>query len=168
MIIYLIGLPGAGKTTFGKKIAERLHAKFIDLDHEIINIEKKEISEIFKIEGEESFRLKEAQTLKKIKDSSSKTVVSCGGGTPCFNDNMDTINDLGISIYLEVPEEILVARLKGATTSRPLLQHKLEEELLQTLRHHLETRKPHYRRATLVFSGASITTDLLLEALHAL
>ncbi len=116
--IYLIGLPGAGKSTIGEFIANELNWKFIDLDAQIEEAEGKEISEIFEQEGEEYFRAIERNELRAL--ISRKVVISAGGGTPCYHSNMDWINGNGFSIFLNPPKEVLIERLKN-TTHRPLI-----------------------------------------------
>jgi len=161
--IFLLGLPASGKSTLGKALAQELERPFIDTDQMIEQQQQMTISRIFEDYGEVAFRQLECQLLDNL--PSEFTVVATGGGLPCFGSNMDSLKQSGVTIYLEVPEEILVQRLKGETSKRPLLQNKSDEELLQTLRQHLEKRKPYYRRADLIFSGANISTQLLVERL---
>lgn len=162
--IFLLGLPGSGKSTLGLGLAENLGRNFIDTDQLIEEQQQLTISQIFKEFGESEFRKLESQLLQQLPSRAS--IIATGGGLPCFNDNMSTINEIGTSVYLEVPEEVLVSRLLDHTTGRPLLQNQSEAELLQTLRQHLEKRKPYYRRATLVVSGVDITSELILNALQ--
>ena len=162
--IFLLGLPGSGKSTLGLELAQKLQRTFIDTDLLIEEQQQLSISQIFEEYGESAFRQLESQLLDKLPQEAS--IIATGGGLPCFNDNMSTINAIGTSIYLEVPEEVLVNRLIDQTAARPLLQNQTEAELMQTLRRHLEKRKPYYRRATLVVSGVDITSELILSALQ--
>lgn len=161
--LFLLGLPGCGKSTLGKALAQELNRPFLDTDQMIEQQQQLSIASIFKDYGELAFRQLECQLLENLPTES--TVVATGGGLPCFGSNMDTLKQSGVTLYLEVPEEVLVERLQGETHKRPLLQNKSKEELLQTLRQHLEKRKPYYRRADLIFSGANISTQLLIERL---
>ena len=166
--IYVIGMPGSGKTTLGKALARELNRPFTDLDQAIEQAEQQSIRDIFRNQGEQTFRQLETRYLQQISSLQQLQVISTGGGTPCFHDNMDYINEMGISVYLEVPEEILAARLLAGPQDRPLLQGKKGEELLEFLGELLNQRKPYYRRATLVLSGIEINASHILESLQTL
>lgn len=161
----MVGMPGSGKSTMGRALALALKSAFIDLDEYIEKQERESISNLFSSRGESVFRELEAQYLRNFHSGQDKTIVATGGGTPCFMDNMDYINESGISIYLEVPTEILVKRLIRNSSGRPLLAEKSETELLAYLNDLHTKRKPYYSRATLGFSGESITTYQILEGL---
>ncbi len=165
MNIYLVGMPGSGKTTLARSLADELGRKFVDLDEVIQLVEQKTITEIFTEFGEDRFREMEAKHLRSSSRKMDTIVMATGGGTPCYHDNMDYINKQGISVYLEVPEEILTQRLLRGPQNRPLLQGKSETELLSYLGDQLAKRKPYYRRATLVLSGIEINAPLILESL---
>src|SRR5687768_6326889 len=109
--IILVGFMGSGKTTLGKLLAEELKYTFIDSDHYIESLEKKMISEIFKDHGELYFRKKEKEFLLHAK-LLDKCVISTGAGLPTIGDNMQQLNDLGMTIWLDVDEHVLVERLK--------------------------------------------------------
>ena len=112
MKIYLIGLPGSGKTTLGKPLAAYLRYRFIDLDREIIQQENKTIPEIFSTSGEAYFREVESALLKKWASSPDPFVMGTGGGAPCFHNGIDIINSSGTSVFLNAPLHALVDRLK--------------------------------------------------------
>ena len=97
--IFLVGLPGSGKSTFGKSLAKALKKEFIDLDAEITTSEKKSIPEIFNKEGEEQFRIKEQQNLHLVVENSSQFLLATGGGAPCFFDNMEYMKSNGYVIF---------------------------------------------------------------------
>jgi shikimate kinase len=101
MLIFLIGFMGSGKTSIGKKLAKKMKYAFLDLDQEIEKQENLSISEIFEIHGEDYFRVLEKKVLVDLTQLSN-TVVSCGGGTPCHYNNIELINNAGISIYLQL------------------------------------------------------------------
>lgn len=163
--IYLVGMPGSGKTTLARSLADELGRKFVDLDEVIQLVEQKAITEIFTEFGEDRFREMEAKHLRSGASEMGTMVMATGGGTPCYHENMDYINKQGISIYLEVPEEILTQRLLRGPQNRPLLQGKSETELLSFLSDQLAKRKPYYRRATLVLSGVEMNVRQILESL---
>ncbi len=163
--IYLVGMPGSGKTTLARSLADELERKFVDLDEVIQLVEEKTINEIFTEFGEDRFREMEARYLRSCSSQVDTMVMATGGGTPCYHDNMDFINKQGISIYLEVPEEILIERLLKGPQNRPLLRGKSETELLSYLGDLLAKRKPYYRRATLVISGIEMNARQILGSL---
>lgn len=146
MKIYLLGYMGSGKSTVGKKLSERSKLDFIDFDTYIEKGSGKTIAEIFELEGEEKFRQLEHDYLKKILDI-KHAVISLGGGTPCFNNNIDLINENGTSIYIETNVESLVARLLKAKRKRPLIKGMNEVDLKFFIEANLEKRNPVYRQA---------------------
>jgi len=135
MKIYLVGMPGSGKTTLGKKLAEKLILPFVDLDVEIENREGKTITNIFAQQGEDYFRLVESTLLREWAASSQSFVMATGGGAPCFHNGMNVINESGLSVFLDLDIVALVKRLKSAN-DRPLLGTDLteKEEKLRKLR----------------------------------
>ena len=163
MKIFLIGMPGSGKTTLAKQVAEEMNLPLVDLDHEIENHERKTISEIFNQQGEDHFRQVESTLLKHWAASEKSFVMSTGGGAPCFFKGIDTINEMGISVFLDVPVSKLIERV-SKKSGRPLLQasdvHELEEKL-QTMR---EKRLRFYRQAHITLTEP--TTANLLKALQ--
>ena len=165
MRIYLIGYMGCGKTTLGRKLASRLGVSFIDMDSYIQNRYFKTVTDIFKDEGEEGFRRKENTCLIEISEMEN-VVVSTGGGTPCFYDNIDLMNHTGISIFLDVKPEILAARLNNSHTARPLIQQKKGEELIIHINNMLQERLPYYNKASFRFAGDNITVDEIMQKLN--
>ncbi|MEO7311568.1 MAG: shikimate kinase [Chitinophagaceae bacterium] len=121
--IYLIGLMGSGKSYWGRQLAFHFHYPFLDLDKGIEMAEKRTISDIFEKDGEKAFREKERQTLHQLTKDYSKFVMSCGGGTPCFFDNMEWMTSTGTVIWLKPPMEVLAERLITAKDKRPLIRH---------------------------------------------
>ena len=109
--IYLIGYMGSGKSTAGEQLASKLNYQFIDLDKLIVSEYGQTIPQIFAEKGEASFRAMENNLLKKVIQKSN-TVVSCGGGTPCYYDNIDLMNNTGITVYLKMSVDALASRLK--------------------------------------------------------
>ncbi len=164
MLIYLLGLMGSGKTTIGKKLAKKLAYQFVDLDD---LIEKKigiSIANYFEKFGEESFRLIEQQTLRETLELNN-TIVSTGGGTPCFFSNMEEINRIGISFYLKTDVDLLISRLKGATDQRPLLKNMNSEELKKYLTNLSIKREPFYQKANFVVDAKDLTVEKMLVKL---
>ena len=156
---------GCGKSTVGKKLARKLNFKFIDIDTEIEKNQGKSIAEIFKIEGETEFRNLERNFLIDT-FTLDNVVVSCGGGLPCFFDNMDLINTHGISVYLKMSPKSLHNRLIPAKTTRPLLQNKTDEEILPFIEETLALREQFYNKAQFVVKGENLDVFALIELLN--
>lgn len=151
--IFLIGYMGAGKTTIGQQLAERLGYKFLDMDHVIEEKMQRSVSQIFSEKGEEEFRRLERECLEEI-STEQNVVVATGGGAPCFYDNMERMNAYGLTVYLCLSPEQLQERLElSHKNKRPLLAQREGEELLDFIRQNLSEREPFYRKAALVVSG---------------
>lgn len=148
--IYLIGYMGTGKTTLGKELAKSFEVEFIDLDHYIQENQQKTIAEIFEEGGEAGFREIENQALKSI-STTENVIISTGGGTPCFFDNMEYMNKTGTTIYLRATAEALCERLNICKEKRPLIKDKNEEELYLFVKENLTKREPHYLKADIIF-----------------
>ncbi|MBN2683243.1 MAG: shikimate kinase [Bacteroidales bacterium] len=155
MKIFLIGFMGSGKTTTGKKLAKILNFDFYDLDQMIEQDENKTIDSIFEEDGEEKFRWLERNALKKSIITLSNSIISTGGGTPCFVNNMDLMNKSGITVYLELDEKSILNRLLFAKESRPLIKKLSEDELRIFISEQLSIRKPFYQRSKITFSALS-------------
>lgn len=162
MLIFLIGFMGSGKTTAGKLLAGRLDYEFVDLDVLIEEREKMAITRIFALKGEEYFRKVENQVLKTLLDS-WWTVVACGGGTPCFYDNMQKMKSAGLTIYLRVSTDVLASRLSGKDSSRPLVAGMKGEELRSHLKKLLSGREGWYRQSHIIFPADRFDIEDLLE-----
>ena len=150
--ILLIGYMGAGKTTLGRALAQALDLQFIDLDQYIEERFRKTISQIFSEKGEEEFRLIEQRMLHEVAEFEN-VVISTGGGTPCFFDNIDYMNAQGLTVYLEVPLERLYTRLSIARNKRPLIKDKNDEELRRFIAEQTAKRHPYYSKATHTFAS---------------
>ncbi|MBQ8520857.1 MAG: shikimate kinase [Bacteroides sp.] len=148
--IYLIGYMGAGKTTLGKAFARDLGLTFIDLDWYIEERYHKTVQQIFAERSEEGFRDLERRMLHEVSEFED-VVISAGGGTPCFFDNMEYMNSHGDTVFLEAGEEVLFRRLKIAKQQRPLLAQKSDEELKAFIHDALRKRMPHYSKARHTF-----------------
>ncbi len=143
---------GAGKTTLGKAFAHAVGMQFVDLDWYIEQRFCKSISQLFSQRGEEAFRKIEQNMLHEVAQFED-VVISTGGGTPCFFDNMDYMNEHGQTVFLDVDTEVLFKRLRIAKQQRPILQGKDDEELKNFIQQALVARLPHYRKATYCFDG---------------
>ncbi|HIZ01251.1 MAG TPA: shikimate kinase [Candidatus Bacteroides merdipullorum] len=153
--IFLTGYMGAGKTTLGKAFARELGLSFVDLDWYIEERFHQTISQLFAERGEDGFRRLERNMLHEVGDFEN-VVVSTGGGTPCFFDNMDYMNAQGQTVFLDVDEETLFRRLRVATAQRPILRGKSETELRVFIREALAKRMPYYAQARYRFDGSRL------------
>ena len=164
-MVYLIGFMGAGKTTISKLLANKFQLPFYDTDQEIEKNEKRSISDIFKKEGELYFRMLETEILKSINQNS---IISCGGGLPIYNNNMELINSKGISIYLKASVNFLFDRLKKEKKSRPLINNKTDEELEFYIKNELQNRKPFYKLASHTLLVDNKSNDDILREINTL
>lgn len=164
MKLFLIGYMGAGKTTLGKPLAEKLNLPFIDMDAMLEEREGKSITRLFEELGENGFRKKERDVLQ-TSVFPENFVMSTGGGAPCFFDNMDWMNRQGITMYLRARPEEIARRLEDERTKRPLLRSIKKDELAQVIRQRITAREKFYMRAEIVIENSNLTVDLLLEAL---
>ncbi len=137
---------GAGKTTVGKALAKALNLQFYDLDWYIESRQHKTVPQIFAERGEEGFRKIEHNMLHEVAEFED-VVISCGGGTPCFFDNMDYMNAQGDVVYLKAAPEVLYRHLLMGKTERPLLKGKSPEELISFITEQLAKREPFYNKA---------------------
>ena len=154
-------MPGSGKSTTGKLLAEKLDYAFIDLDSEIEKINGKSIKQVFEEEGEEKFRLAEHESLVKIIGETRKNaVISLGGGTIVYHNNLDLIINVGKLIYLEVKSQILVERLKNETANRPLFNASDPELKINLL---LSLREQFYKQAHMTVDANSSAEDTVLK-----
>lgn len=149
--IILIGYMGVGKTTIGRSLAKQLGLQFYDLDDYIQGRYHKTIPEIFAMEGEDGFRRIEQRMLHEVCEFED-VLLSCGGGTPCFFDNMAYMNRQGITIYLKACPDVLYKHLAMCKTPRPLIAGKSKEELLDFITKSLEEREPFYAQAHCIYS----------------
>ena len=148
--IYLVGYMAAGKTTVGRLLAERAGWRFVDLDDAFLQIHGYTPAEYIREYGVEAFRKKEKYVLEDIADMSpyEQVVYATGGGYPCWEDNMECLNELGTSVYLRWRAEDLAQRLMLTDLDeRPVLKGRTEQELTDFIRPQLEARHPYYMQA---------------------
>lgn len=156
----------SGKSTIGRILAKNLNYSFVDLDDFIEEREKMSVSDIFKSKGEIHFRKKESQYLNELLEISEKVVLSLGGGTPCYHNNMDVIlkaNNVK-SIYLKASIKTLIKRLKNEKNKRPLVSHlETEEALAEFIGKHLFERRQFYNLANVLISTDDKTEKKIVE-----
>ena len=161
MKVYLVGMPGAGKSTLGKQLASALDLPFYDLDEELVGREGRTIPEIFAQSGEDHFRQLESAMLREFAGNNDSFVLATGGGAPCFFGNMEILKSTGLTIYLKVSLRILAQRLQHSR-GRPLLETAEDRESrLSTL---LEKRQPVYEKAAIIVTDPDVKK--VIDAIH--
>jgi len=164
MKIFLIGFMGSGKTTIGKRLAERIGFDFVDTDHFIEMQQGLSVTEIFARHGEPAFREMERNVLSEMLNL-DYAVVSTGGGMPCHGNNMDVMLSGGKVVYLKTSPQALARRLLRSHTERPLIKGKSETELQQYITTKLTEREPFYNRAHIIMETENISIEELLQSL---
>jgi shikimate kinase len=155
---------GSGKSTAGKKLASLMGWTFTDLDKSIGDFAGKSIPEIFEQHGEEYFRKIESELLRNIK-AHTNTVISTGGGAPCYDDNMDFMLDTGLTIYLKLTPLQLRSRLTGSNDDRPLIKGLGPEELLSYIEKKLSEREEVYSRSEIIVDGFDLDINALIYSI---
>lgn len=153
--VFLIGFMGCGKSTLGRHLAQALGWDFIDLDNYFENKFKTTVSLFFAEFGEDGFRDAERSALYDLK-SKTKAVVATGGGAPCFFDNIDFMNEHGVTIYMKTSPEVLAQRLSNSRNVRPLVKGKSGDELIRFIKEKLNSRETYYNKAQ-VIADAEVT-----------
>ena len=161
-LVFLVGFMGCGKTSWGRKLAAGLGYDFLDLDHALEARVGMTIAEYFSTHGEPEFRKLESEMLKTT-DYPANTIVSTGGGLPCFFDHMDWMNAQGQTLYIQLSPKALASRLENAKTPRPVLQGKKGEELVAFIEHKLAEREQFYLQATHHVSGIDMSVEGLKD-----
>lgn len=163
MKIFLIGFMGSGKTHRGRELSQKLNLPFFDLDEQVVNSENKSINEIFEQDGEEYFRLKEKEVLHIITESHSSFVMACGGGSPCYFNNIEYMNQSGTTVWLNTPIPVLYERLAKERNKRPLLKNLSDEQLRAFIIKKFSDRKIYYEQADVFVEDENIGLDQFIE-----
>lgn len=178
-LIFLIGFMGSGKSHEGALLAQKLSIPFIDLDNWIEEQEGKTISELFKTEGENYFRSVEANALQQaarnllaqseteVGGNLFSAVIATGGGTPCFHGNMDWMNEHGITVWFNLPIQVLANRLSQEKSKRPLIAGLTNEEMYQLIATKIEERNPYYSKAKIIINDLIDTSTLTQKITNA-
>lgn len=156
--LFIIGYMGCGKTTFGQALSRATGKDFIDLDDYIESKVGKTIKQIFELSGEEGFRKIEKSALVDV-SGKKDVIIACGGGTPCFYDNIDVINGNGVSVWLDASVDVLYRRLTEEKEKRPLIEKLKGEELKEKIRNQLSQRMPFYSRALIKWDGELLENE---------
>lgn len=165
--IFLMGMPGSGKTTVGKRLSKSLGYHFIDLDQFIEKRENCSINDIFRHQGESYFRNAESEALKVISTENAKAVISLGGGTPCFNNNIEFLLSIGLCIYIKASDKLLLNRLENAKSQRPLFWGLTKQEIENKLQQMINSRAPFYEKAHITTDAANFQEKELIALINA-
>jgi shikimate kinase len=165
--LFLIGMMGAGKSFFGKQIAKKLQLNFFDLDTVIEQEQQQTITEIFETKTEGLFRQIEANCLHTF-NQKVNFVLATGGGTPCFYNNMQWMNEQGTTIWINESIDILVERLRKEKNHRPLVASLSDVDLKFFLENKLIERKPFYSQAKIILDAGDISLEQIIQHIHQL
>lgn len=163
MRVFLIGFMGSGKTHWARQLSQKLNIPFFDLDEQVVSQEGKPINEIFAEKGEEYFRLLEKDTLHIITESHESFVMATGGGTPCYFNNVEYMNQSGITVWINTPLETLYTRLLRQRSARPLLKDLGDDQLKGFIIKKFSDRKIYYEQADVVMDEEPVLLDSLIE-----
>jgi len=158
---------GSGKSFIGYSLAQKLHLPFIDLDKEIEKSTGCTISDFFRIHGEAEFRKEEKRLLREQGSHQAGFIMATGGGTPCFHDNMQWMNETGTTLYLRVSLKTLVKRLSADKQNRPLLASLPDEELLEGINSLFRERECFYKMSSIQMNAGSLSPDILVGKIAA-
>jgi len=167
MKIFLIGFMGTGKTHWGRQLSQKLNIPFFDLDEKITELAKKSINEIFSDEGEEYFRLFERDTVHMITEDHETFVMACGGGTPCYFNNIDYMNREGTTIWISTPIDTIFGRLVKERTLRPLLKNLSDDQIKSYIIKKFSDRKIFYEQADVIVDETITLEQLVEKTFHA-
>ncbi len=152
---------GSGKTTLGKRLANKLTIPFFDTDLEIEKKLGKTVIEIFKTDEESRFREMESEILKQLK--AKPALIATGGGLPCFGNNMQVLNQMGTTIYLQLSEKALYSRLKLQRTNRPLIANLSDKELMEFIHLKLTERESVYMQSKIIVDVLKLPLTALVN-----
>src|SRR6185295_14793787 len=155
----IIGFMGSGKTHWGRLLSQKLSIPFFDLDELIVSKAEKSIADIFAAEGEEYFRLLEKDIMHIITESHDSFVMACGGGTPCYFNNIDYMNQAGTSVWIHTPLDIIFERLVKEKDTRPLVSGLSDEQLKDYIAKKFSDRKIYYEQANIAVDENPVQLD---------
>jgi shikimate kinase len=156
---------GSGKTFWGRQLSQKLSIPFFDMDEQIVNSEGMSINQIFEKHGEEYFRMKEKEVLHIITESHVSFVMACGGGSPCYFNNIEYMNRSGTTVWLNTPLPVLFSRLLKEKEERPLLKRLTEDQLMGYIVKKFSDRKIYYEQADISVDDENIPLDQFIETI---
>jgi len=157
--VFIVGYMGAGKSTSGSRLAKLMELPFLDTDVVLRDRHGCSISDLFAREGESGFRLLERAVLRELVRENPRVLISTGGGTPCHGDNMEFMREHGTVVYLQMPAEELVERLRGRVDQRPLIAGISDADLPAFVAEHIVEREVHYGRAHITVDARHFDLD---------
>ncbi|MBK9569175.1 MAG: shikimate kinase [Chitinophagaceae bacterium] len=163
MKIFLIGFMGSGKTHWGRLLSEKLSFPFFDLDEQVTEYAGKSIPELFETEGAEQFRMMEKDVLHIISESHDSFVMACGGGSPCYFNNIDYMKQAGTTVWINTPLDTLFERLEKDKDKRPLIKGLSAGQLRTFIGKKFSDRKIYYEQADVMVDEQPVQLDHLIE-----
>lgn len=154
---------GSGKTHWGRLLSEKLGIRFFDLDEQVVEHAGKPITEIFAAEGEEQFRMMEKDILHIITESHESFVMACGGGSPCYFNNIEYMNQAGISVWINTPLDTIFSRLIKEKDKRPLIKSLPDDQLKSFISKKFADRKIYYEQADVVVDDEPLQLEQLIQ-----
>jgi shikimate kinase len=161
--IFLVGFMGCGKTHWGKELSAQLQIPFFDLDQKIEEKEEKSINEVFAEKGEEYFRLLEKEVLHMLVESHDSFIMACGGGTPCFYNNIDYMNKKGTTVWINCSTTCLVERLHKDKEKRPLIKDLDDDQLHLYVMKKVGDRRIFYQQAKIILTEEEISIENIIN-----
>lgn len=158
---------GSGKSSTGRKIASCLQWHFADIDRVVEEQEAATVPELFDQKGEDYFRKAETRALRTVSER-SRTVIACGGGTPCSAENMEIMKSTGVIVYLKLPAGALASRLLKSRTKRPLLRGTDETDMTERVQELLDSRTEWYEQADAAVDGMNDTVEEMTSVIAGL
>ncbi len=169
MKVFLVGLPGCGKSTLGRQVASLSNETFVDLDSAIVEGEGQAVANIFLRQGEEAFRIIEQRYLSEFCNKDEDFVMSTGGGTPCFHNNMAVINQSGISVFIDTDvSEITKRMMQTELAKRPLFAGQDASTIEGRVKQMRDQRIQFYEMAQIKVSGLDITPNKIFQLISSL
>ncbi|HVZ56198.1 MAG TPA: shikimate kinase [Chitinophagaceae bacterium] len=163
MKIYLIGFMGSGKSYWGRQLSDKLGIPFFDLDEQITRRKNRSINQLFAEEGEEYFRELERDLLHELTEQEESFVMACGGGTPCYFNNIEYMNASGTTVWINTSIDTLFRRLLAEKENRPLIRDLREDQLKAYIVKKFSDRKIYYEQAGLMVDEEPIELDRLIN-----
>lgn len=161
--IFLIGFMGCGKSHWGQELSKKFHWPFFDLDDKIVEQNGRSITQIFEEEGEEQFRLMEKDILHLLVESHDAFVMACGGGTPCYYNNIDYLKSKGTVVWINCSVDCLHSRLVKEKEKRPLIREIPDEQLKAYIIKKFSSRKIFYQQANVIINEDEMNIDKLVD-----
>ncbi|MBE2229446.1 MAG: AAA family ATPase [Chitinophagaceae bacterium] len=163
MKVFLIGFMGSGKSHWGRLLSEKLGIRFFDLDEQVVDKAGKPVTEIFASAGEEAFRQLEKEVLHIITESHDSFIMATGGGTPCYFNNIDYMNDAGTTVWINTSPDVLFDRLVKQKDKRPLIRDIPDTQLQHFIAKKMADRRIYYEQAQLEVAEEPVELDSLIE-----